>query len=107
VSGVQRATKRRFEPLRPPPDGTRIWKEGATRFDAATLRLEIEQSLHVHRAGRRERHPHRLSLQLLARDDVPAVLERAGLRWVAEYGGYRLAPLTPGAAAWIVLAEKP
>ncbi len=97
---------RRFEPLRPPPGGARIWKDGATRFDAATLRLEIEQTLHVQRAGQRERHPHRLTLQLLERDALPALLERAGLRWLAEYGGYDLAPWAPGAATWIVLAEK-
>lgn len=97
---------RRFEPLRPPPEGVRIWKEGATRFDAATRRLEIEQTLHVHRFGSWERHPHRLSLHLGARDDMPALLERAGLRCVAEYGGYDLGPWTPGAAAWIVLAER-
>ena len=98
--------RRRFEPLRPPPVGVRVWKEGATRFDAATRRLEIAQTLHVRRAGREVRHPHPLSLHLLPRDDVPAVLEQAGLRWVAEYGSADLAPWTPGAATWIVLAER-
>ena len=98
--------RRRFEPLRPPPAGVRVWKEGATRFDAATLRLEIDQALHVRRGGREERHPHRLTLHLLARDEVPTLLERAGLRRVAEYGGYDLAPWAPGAPTWIVLAEK-
>lgn len=98
--------RRRFEPLRPPPGGARVWKEGATRYDAATLGLEIDQTLHVLRAGREERHPHRLSLQLLRRDDVPGLLERAGLRWVAEFGDTDLAPWAPGAATWIVLAER-
>lgn len=42
----------------------------------------------------------------LRRDDVPTLLERAGLRWVAEYGGCDLAPWAPGAATWIVLAER-
>jgi len=98
--------RRRFDPLRPPPAGVCVWKEGATRFDAATLRLEVEQALFVRRAGRPERHPHRLSLQLLPRDELPSLLERAGLRWVADYGGYDLAPWTPGAATWIVLAER-
>lgn len=106
ASGSWATPRRRFEPLRPPPAGVRVWKEGATRFDAATLRLEIDQALHVRRGDREERHPHRLTLHLLARDEVPTLLERAGLRWVAAYGGYDLAPWAPGAPTWIVLAEK-
>ncbi len=106
ASGSWATPRRRFEPLRPPPAGVRVWKEGATCFDAATLRLEIDQALHVRRGGREERHPHRLTLHLLARDEVPTLLERAGLRWVAAYGGYDLAPWAPGAPTWIVLAEK-
>ncbi len=99
--------RRRFPPLRPPEDArVHVWKEGSTRFEVGTGRLEILQTLVVARKGREERIPHHVTLQLHDRTGVQELLTHAGLQSVSEFGSYGLDPWTPDAEIWLLVAER-
>jgi SAM-dependent methyltransferase len=98
--------RRRFEPPNPPETGLRTWKLGETSYDADTMREHIEQEIFTEEGGRIESFLHEFELQLVSRETLVGLLERAGFEIAAEYGGFDFDVWYPGADKWIVESVK-
>lgn len=103
--------KRRFDPYHPDtpdlrPTFTQTWKEGRTRYDAATRRVTIEQEVFIQRGAAVEQFSHNFSLQLYTRAEVAEFLRETGWRLVGEHGSYRFEPWSEGSEKWVVEAVK-
>lgn len=98
--------KRRFDLPNPPETGLKTWKLGETSYDAGTGCLHIKQEVYVEEQGKINSFLHEFDMQLISRETLIGLLEKAGFTITAEYGGFDFSTWHPGADKWIVEAGK-
>jgi len=98
--------KHRFELPNPPEPSLKMWKLGETSYNADTMREHIRQEVFVEEQGRTESFLHEFELQLLGRETLVRLLEKAGFEITAEYGGFDFELWHPGADKWMVESVK-
>jgi SAM-dependent methyltransferase len=98
--------KRRFDPPHPPETDLKTWKLGETSYDADTMREHIKQEIFIEEQGRIVSFLHEFELQLVSRETLVGLLEKAGFKITAEYGGFDFSVWHPGADKWIVASVK-
>lgn len=98
--------KRRFELPNPPETGLKTWKLGEASYNADTMREHIKQEVFIEEQGRIESFLHEFELQLVSRQTLVGLLEKAGFEITAEYGGFDFDGWHPGADKWIVESVK-
>jgi SAM-dependent methyltransferase len=94
--------KRRFELPSPSEAGVKAWKLGETSYDADTMCEHIRQEVFIEKQGRTESFLHEFHLQLISRETLVRLLEKAGFQITAEYGGFDFSVWHSGADKWIV-----
>ena len=98
--------KRRFELANRPETGLKAWKIGETSYDSDTMREHIKQGIFIERHGRVESFIHEFELQLISREVLIRMLEKAGFEIAMEYGGFDFKLWQPGSDKWIVESVK-
>ncbi len=96
----------RFELSNPSETGPKAWKRGRTSYNADTMRKHIKQEVFIEDQGRTESFLHEFELQLVSRETLVRLLERAGFEIAAEYGGFDFSVWHLGADKWIVESVK-
>jgi SAM-dependent methyltransferase len=105
-SASWQSPKRRYDPPNPPKTGPKTWKLSEDSYDAATMRQRIKQEVFIEEQGKTESFLHEFELQFITRETLVRLLEKAGFRIIAEYGGYDFSAWRPGAENWIVEMVK-
>ena len=70
------------------------------------MRQHIKQEVFIEEQGRIESFLHEFELQLISRQTLVGLLEKAGFEITAEYGGFDFEIWHPGADKWIVESVK-
>jgi SAM-dependent methyltransferase len=96
----------RFGPPNPPEIGIRTWKLSQTSYDAGTMCEHIKQEVFIEEQGWVNSFVHEFELQLINRETLVGLLEKAGFEITAEYGGFDFSAWHPRADKWIVESEK-
>lgn len=76
---------KRFDPRVPRNDGTVIWKEGSSNYNAITKRQDIHQVVCVQKDGKIERIGHNVSLQYYDREEFYQAFHECGFAVAGEY----------------------
>lgn len=79
---------KRFDPRVPKENGTKIWKEGDSSYDAVLKKQEIHQIVYVEKDGKVETFDHYVTLHLYSKDDLFNVIKLCGFEVVGEYCDY-------------------
>jgi ubiquinone/menaquinone biosynthesis C-methylase UbiE len=105
-SESRQSPKRRFDPPNQSETSLKTWKLGESSYNAATMREYIKQEVFIEEQGRIESFSHEFELQLISRETLAGLLEKAGFEITAEYGGYDFEAWHPGADKWLVECVK-
>lgn len=98
--------KKTFEPLTSVFHDKKVWKEGQTRYDAATMRVFIDQTVFVAEGDRVQSFEHAFEMQLYPRESLLALIASCGFEVVSEYGDYGRKPFDEKATNWLVSCVK-
>ncbi|UCC16575.1 MAG: class I SAM-dependent methyltransferase [Dehalococcoidales bacterium] len=98
--------RRKFDLAIPPETGIKAWKYGETSYDAGTMRMHIKQEVFVEKCGVLESFIHEFDFQLISRDTMKNLMERAGFKVIKEYGDYDSIEWHHNSEKWIVEAVK-
>ncbi|MFH1005994.1 MAG: class I SAM-dependent methyltransferase [Candidatus Latescibacterota bacterium] len=79
---------KKFEPRVPRRDGSTIWKEGESHYDAISKKQEIHQVVYIKVGDTVENFDHFVTLHLYDRDELFRTIQECGFRVVAEYSDY-------------------
>ena len=98
--------RQRFDLVIPSETGIKAWKYGETSYDVGTMLMHIKQEVFIETAGQTENFIHEFDFQLISRDTVENLMQKAGFHVIKEYGSYDFSEWQPGAERWIVEAVK-
>jgi len=98
--------KLRFKLPNPQDQDTKTWKTGETSYNAGTMRLHIKQDVFVSKQGETETFLHEFDMQLISRETLVYLLDKAGFNVITEYGNFDFSGWRPGTEKWIIEAIK-
>ena len=98
--------EQRFELKNPPETGLKTWKLGVSAYNADTMRQHIKQEVFIEEQGKTENFLHEFELQLVNRETLTGLLEKAGFEITNEYGGFDFNTWHPGTEKWLVKSVK-
>ena len=98
--------RQRFDLEIQPETGIKAWKYGKTSYDTDTMRMHIIQEVFIDENGAVDSFIHEFDFQLISRETMENLMEKAGFQIIKEYGGYDFSQWHPEAEKWIVEAIK-
>ncbi len=98
--------KRVYHPRVPNYSDKSVWKEGEGRYDAATKRHHIIQTVYVRDRQGTSSFPYNIVLQYYERESILDALSEAGFAVAGEYGSRAREPLTPQHGEWAIEAVR-
>ncbi len=96
----------RFDLAIPPETGIKAWKFGETAYNAENMLMHIKQEVFIEENGVTESFIHEFDFQLIDRETLNRLMDKAGFQIVREYGGYDFSKWHPKSEKWIIEAKK-